>query len=632
MKTEQKILILFILFLSLFSISVYAGEQEWNSLNYDVTLNEDGSVDIIETWDVDISETNTMFKEFDLSVGSYFIENVKVTEVIDNEEIPLDQIYEEQYHVQSGCYYGLMKSYNTFEIAWNVGLDNSSDRRVYKMYYTVINAVTTYSDCSEFYWQFISKENTMTGDNITGNIHLPAGITNIEKLHIWGHGDFSGNTEIINKQELAFNIKHLRSNAMIEIRVVTEDNLFELSNNVNYTEKLSLILDEEAKWAEEANREKAMYKAIMLVIFALSFILFIIYFRKILKYIRAGKELKMQKYDVNELKYFRDIPDEKNATPARAAYMYYFYKTNSSFETYTSNIFSATLLQLTLKKFISLQPIDNKNVKINILENTNKSTLTADEEIIYDFLVSVSDKTTNSVETNDLQKYAKKNYEKFFKLMHNVCIAGKNYEENRGIIDQKRKAISNMWSGKGVAYLVACIFGISSLVFILPLLPVLIEFIICTILCFKNSGYITALTQEGYEEVNQWKALKKYMEDFSLLKEKQVPDLILWEKYLVYATTFGISKKVLDQLIKVYPQMTSEEYYSSGHYTYLYIASNSGFDTLNNLDKSFSDICRTANSAYSAAHSSSSGSGGGFSGGGGGRRRRRKLWWQITLK
>ena len=58
MKTEQKILILFILFLSLFSISVYAGEQEWNSLNYDVTLNEDGSVDIIETWDVDISETN----------------------------------------------------------------------------------------------------------------------------------------------------------------------------------------------------------------------------------------------------------------------------------------------------------------------------------------------------------------------------------------------------------------------------------------------------------------------------------------------------------------------------------------------------------------------------------------------
>ena len=106
---------------------------------------------------------------------------------IDNEEIPLDQIYEEQYHVQSGCYYGLMKSYNTFEIAWNVGLDNSSDRRVYKMYYTVRNAVTTYSDCSEFYWQFISKENTMTGDNITGNIHLPAGITNIEKLHIWGH-------------------------------------------------------------------------------------------------------------------------------------------------------------------------------------------------------------------------------------------------------------------------------------------------------------------------------------------------------------------------------------------------------------------------------------------------------------
>lgn len=612
MKMKQRILVLFSLFVGLFSVCVYAGEQEWNSLDYNVVLNQDGSADIVETWDVDISETNTLFKEFDLTSkdiysNNYYIDNVKVTEVVNGEEIPLKQIYEEQYHVQSGCYYGLMKYSNTFEIAWNVGLDNSSARKVYKMYYTVENAVKTYSDCSEFYWQFISNNNTMTGDNITGRIYIPAGIADIEKLHIWGHGDFSGNTERISTQEVAFNIKHLSANSMIEIRVVTEDNLFELSTNIDYRDKLSSILEEEARWAEEANREKAMYRTIILVIGAVALIVFIIYFRKILKYIQAGKELKIQKYNENELQYFRDIPDEKNATPSRAAFMYYFMKTNSNFETYTSNIFSATLLQLTLKKCISLEPINNKNVKINILEDTNENPLTADEEIIYNFLVSVSDKTTNSVETDDLQKYAKKHYEKFHKLMHNVCVAGRNYEENRGVIDSKRKAISDKWSSKGAAYLIAFIVSISIIPFVLPFIPVVIEFIICMILCFRNSGYIIALTPEGYEEMNQWKALKKYMEDFSLLKEKQVPDLILWEKYLVYATTFGISKKVLEQLIKVYPQMTSEDYYRSGHYTYLYIASNSGFDTLNNLDKSFSDICRTANSAYSAAHSSSSG-------------------------
>ena len=50
-------------------------------------------------------------------------------------------------------------------------------------------------------------------------------------------------------------------------------------------------------------------------------------------------------------------------------------------------------------------------------------------------------------------------------------------------------------------------------------------------------------------------------------------------------------------------------------------------DSLNNLDKTFSNVMQTAASAYSAAHSSGSGGGGGFSGGGGGRRRRWKLWW-----
>ncbi len=38
------------------------------------------------------------------------------------------------------------------------------------------------------------------------------------------------------------------------------------------------------------------------------------------------------------------------------------------------------------------------------------------------------------------------------------------------------------------------------------------------------------------------------MEEFSLLKEKEIPHLVLWEKFLVYATAFGIADKVIKQL------------------------------------------------------------------------------------
>ena len=103
MKNFKKILCLSVfIFLSFITFS-YAGEQEWNSLDYNVILNSDGSADIVDTWDVDIEETNTMFKDFDLSSdSSYVITNVKVKEVIDGEEVPLEQIFEEQYHVDSG--------------------------------------------------------------------------------------------------------------------------------------------------------------------------------------------------------------------------------------------------------------------------------------------------------------------------------------------------------------------------------------------------------------------------------------------------------------------------------------------------------------------------------------------------
>jgi uncharacterized membrane protein len=635
MKNLKKIFILSIFLLLAFMISnvSYAGEQEWNSLEYNVILNMDGSADIVETWDVDISETNTLFKDFDMSDSSYSIDKVKVYQVVDGIEIPLEQIYEEQYHVDSGCYYGLQISSSKFEIAWNVGLDNSSATRTYRIYYTVENAVKIYSDCTEFYWQFLSSDNTMTGKNISALITIPDGVTDIEKLHIWSHGDLSGYMEKLSNTQVKYTLDRLYANSMVEVRVVTEDNIYEESNNLYQYSKLSSILEEEQQWADEANAQRTKARFLFVAGVVVVATIFIFYLIKIIKYVRAGKELKEQKY-ISNIQYFRDIPDEKNATPARAAYMYYFLDSSSGFRNNSAKIFSATILQLTLKKYISLEPIDKKNVKINILEKTDRlEPLNGDESAIYSLIVRLSNKTTNSLETNELERYAKKEYDEFYALNKRVCDSAESYQLSRNIIDKERQKIHKKWRNKGTAYITAILIFIFVLPPLIPiLLPIFIEFILGAVFCLKNAKTISVLTEEGFEEVNEWKGLKKYMEEFSLLKDKEVPDLILWEKYLVYATTFGISKKVIDQLVKVYPQMTSEEYYRNGNYTYLYIASNHGFDSLDSLDRTFSHVCQTANSAYSAAHSSSSsgsGGGGGSSGGGGGRRRWRKLRWKI---
>ena len=174
MKLGSKILIItiFIGIFITFNNKSYAGTQRLNLLDYNAVINNDGSMDVVETWDIHVSETNTLFKNFDMNYNKFSdITNVKVKDLTYN--IDFTQIYEEMYHVTENCYYALPVSGNKFEIAWGVGLDNSSATRKYEISYTVKDVVAEYNDCSEIYWMFVSKSNGIPAKRVTGNIVLP---------------------------------------------------------------------------------------------------------------------------------------------------------------------------------------------------------------------------------------------------------------------------------------------------------------------------------------------------------------------------------------------------------------------------------------------------------------------------
>ena len=139
---------------------------------------------------------------------------------------------------------------------------------------------------------------------------------------------------------------------------------------------------------------------------------------------------------------------------------------------------------------------------------------------------------------------------------------------------------------------------------------VIISTIISMILVGKAKKKVNIYTQKGVDEREKWKGLIKYMEDFSMLDEKEVPDIVLWEHFLVYATAFGIAEKVLKQLKVVYPDL--EQNLDVNTYTYMHIMLHTNFSS------SFSNVISTS---MSSAYSSATGGGGGFSGGGGGGRR-----------
>ena len=58
---------------------------------------------------------------------------------------------------------------------------------------------------------------------------------------------------------------------------------------------------------------------------------------------------------------------------------------------------------------------------------------------------------------------------------------------------------------------------------------------------------------EDPNTARQLLALRKYLLDFSLIKERDVNEMKLWKEYLVYAMFFGIADKVCENFKEVYP-------------------------------------------------------------------------------
>lgn len=635
MKRTKKILItiIFILLLILLgSNKSNAGDLYLNNLDFNAQINQDGSMDVTENWDISIENTNTLFKTFKTDKSKYSsITDVQVSEIDGNNEKQFTKIDSLMYHVTKQCYYGMQNDDGNFEIAWGVGLDDSSANKKYKISYKVNDAIAKYKDYAELYWQFIGNDFEINCKKITGTILLPQNANSKEDIKVWGHTEYlNGEIYAESTNKIKFEVNNFRAGRYVEIRTLFPTSIITASGRTYSTERLDDVISEETVWANEANarRKKAEgTKKLATAIFVI--VICIVDFgiaKKTLK-IRKEAEERVKFKPTQELEYFREIP-RKNATPAQAVYVYNeelsYVSTNQM-----GNIFSATLLDLSLKKYINFEenPNDKKNIIIRIL-NTNVEELERTERIILKYILKASgekDKTT----IKEIEKYMKRHASNLIELKENVEKASVLELEKNGLYNEKEAKEKSKYNTNSM-------FGFTSIISIIfvlfGLMPVLIEYINIGILIvgvlsfiilnvFKNLSIrkfakrINVYTQEGIDEKEKWEGLKKYMEDFSLLKEREIPELVIWEHFLVYATAFGIADKVIKQLKAIYKELGKSFEFDDSSYGYMYFMTN------NNFSSSFTNAMSSAfTSAYSSSYSSGTGGGGGFSGGGGGGR------------
>lgn len=480
------------------------------------------------------------------------------------------------------------------------------------------------------YWQFLGTDFEIEANEITGTIKLPKDAENKESIRVWGHTpDLNGTIYATSNNTIEFEVKNNKAKKMVEVRIAMPNGIIESSGRTYNVDRLNTIIQEETGWANDANSSR-IFKLVISIIICTVIFGILIYFlvKNILIMKNTKKVLPTQDYE-----YYRDLP-RKDATPAEALYIL----ENRYRGFYTDEIgkvFSATLLNLSLKKAIKFEKVlDEKGKDSSVIEilidNIENVTNKKDEILVFNFIEEACknkikkniNENTKTITMKELKKYIERHSTEVITLQSNLDsymkknLLAKNILDEEGI-KRRKKITSNtiIWfliTFFGYFFLADIemvtdsieSIGIHWIVICIMVILVIIDLILGSIAKNKVSVY----TQEGTDEQNKWRALKKYMEDFSLLKEKDVPDLVIWEKFLVYATAFGISEKVIKQLKIVYPDYDSLDY---SIYPNMYILMHMNFAS------SFNSISNSMSSTFS----SGSGMGGGFSGGGGFRRR-----------
>ena len=628
----RKLLTMFVIIIAL----VLLGETKsqaglyLKSLDFDARLNEDGSMDVVETWDINVSETNTLYKTFNKDSSKYSsLTNFSVKEITGGMNKNFARSNTWEYHLPKDYYFGGTNNEGKYEISWGVSI-NSSSRKQYKISYTVNDAVHKYADCAELYWQFVGSDFEVSADSITGTITLPTNVASKEDIRVWGHTKYlNGEINVTKLDTVEFTVNNYQSGNYVEARLAMPTYLFGEAQIKSNTNKLDSIIAEETKWANEANarrdRRNKNFKLLILATILVNTSIGIMFSKKIKK----NKQFLEKNPNIlpeQQLEYYRELPD-KEETPLEAVFIL---KTGYK-QSCLPNVFSATILNFALKGYIRIEQ-EGKTIKI-LLNKIKTDELTGDEKKVLEILRAASN--NNELTMAELEKYIKNYPSKLMNLNSTFEKVSKTQASEKGKFDTNRFNKQIVYAEKNVGYIFILIIIIIASIFtigyayknvqgmlitctIISLAFFIVVTIINLILNIKITTSFNGFTQKGINEQEQWKAFKKYMEDFSYLNEKEVPELVLWEKYLVYATAFGIAGKVLKQLKVKYPELNNQDTISN------MVLFNAMYNA-NGLNANFINSISTSTSRmYSSTYSSGTGGGGGFSGGGGFGGR----WWR----
>ncbi len=261
-------------------------------------------------------------------------------------------------------------------------------------------------------------------------------------------------------------------------------------------------------------------------------------------------------------------------------------------------------MSLCLKGALSFEEEDSSETAAMRLHPEVFETLTLKrhERLLYEFIEDAS--RDDLVTFAEIERMINRSRERASVRLDNFRQASTALVEKGGYFDLN--------IDKKSMYLVSILaFSAGFLMVFFPLLglPVFLSGFVCLYMTIRTKSY----SQKGVNHYALWSAFKRFLDDLTLMDEKTLPELAMWDEYLVYAVAFGIGKKVLKALPDIYPDFYESDFY---RYSYIHVFYHHHRVNFSSMDHLTSMSSALATAAHYRANSS--GSGGSFSSGGGG--------------
>lgn len=496
---------------------------------------------------------------------------------------------------------------------------SSGKNKYIKYEYDIEDVAVKYNDAGEIYWNFLGADWECKIDNLEINVTFENQTTSPENIKVYPHSYTKNITSKVDNNNIYINATDISSNMAVDVRIVFPDEVLTFAKKtINEDYDYTSLKEIEDTMTQGRNRY-FLSKNLSVIIFIAGIVGLIVII------VEANKIVSKGKKKGKKLEIYTDILDKYSLGEYSCILNMYGGYSNS-------NLLLATVLDLSDRKYIIMEPEKklkkskfdkieyNYNLKLN--NDMDYSTLNEYELNIINYLfngkigniTNITNFKYTNFELNERLKELSKNSVRIMEY-NKYCMA-ENAEVTKRIYNSVPKGLIKFvvtFVIIFIALFIINLFVISPVIsdssLVLAMFSIFIGIFVAV---FTSSA--KSLKEEYLDDYNKLMGLKKYLKEYSTLKDRYPIELVLWNRYLVFAALFGIADKVG----KEFKEELIAKGYDEDHIymVYPYIGMSIYSPQIN---QSF---------ASSTGSSSSGGYSGSGSGGGGGRRRR----WRSLLK